>query len=106
MRMPVVIEPSPVIESGTLDHERVAVPVSDGVSHPTGVGILLQGTAVHKDLAIGEIRVEDEDERRGLDDFHHLGPSAVPGGGVAGTEWHTEHVHIAPAEVFFTLLDQ
>src|SRR5262249_27859044 len=57
-----------VVESVALDDQRVPVPASDRVAHPARSRIGLQLTAVHVDRAIGEVIVQNRDDRRRLED--------------------------------------
>src|SRR5215467_15689013 len=96
--MTVVIEPGPIVVAVALDDQRVAVPASDRVTHPRRIWIPLERAAVHVDLTIGEIGVEDQDERRRLDDFHLLGTGRIGRRHVARSERYTDRVHVALAK--------
>src|SRR5437773_6220317 len=52
MRVTYSIEPTPVIESGGFDYQRVAIPVADRISQPCRVGILRQLPSIHIDLPV------------------------------------------------------
>src|SRR5262245_58050808 len=104
--MAVVIEPGAVVEPEALHNERVPFPTADGVSHPCRVRSCFERTAIEEDLAVSEIRVENEDQSRRLYDLHHLGAGAVGGGRVTRTERHAEHVHVVATEVLVPFLDE
>src|SRR6185436_4190664 len=95
-----------IVESETVHDERVSIPAPHRIPHPIWIGSRLQRSAVEEDLAIREIGVENEDERRSLDDLHHLCPGALGGSRVARPEGHTLDVHVFLAEIFPALLDQ
>src|SRR6516165_2719046 len=42
----------PIVEAICIDYQRVAVPFSDGVSPPGGIGIFRKLASIHEDLAI------------------------------------------------------
>src|SRR5438034_7309979 len=67
--MAVVIEPRALGETVGFDDQRVAVPASHGVSHPTRIRILGELPAVQVNLAIREVLDEDHDERGRLDEL-------------------------------------
>src|SRR5438132_6334782 len=104
--MAIVIEPGAVIESETLDDQRVSVPMSHGVTHPARTGRRFQRTAVEEDLAIGEIGIENQDEPSSLHDLHHLGSSVIRGRGIARSQRHTLYIHVFFAKIFLALLDK
>src|SRR5215831_20508971 len=47
--------PLVIIEARRIDNQRVAVPFSDGVSRPGGIGIFGKFASIHEDLAIGRL---------------------------------------------------
>ena len=62
------------------------IPVPNRISrHPTRIRGRLQLAAVQKNLAIGQIRIEDKNETRSLNNLHHLRASAVRVRAVHGT---------------------
>src|SRR5262249_7228123 len=67
--MTVVIEPRALRETGGFDDQRVVVPVSHGVAHPTPTWILGQLPTVHVNLAKREVLDEDHDHRGRLDEL-------------------------------------
>src|SRR6202162_3649891 len=94
-------EPCPVVEPETLDYQRVSIPAADRISHPTRIGVGLQYAAVHVDLTVGEIVVEDSDHRWSLEELLH-----APECGVDRTLRQTFVMRVVLAVVFRTLLDQ
>ena len=104
--MPIVIEPRAIVEAGALHNQRVAIPSSDRVAHPRWIRSRFQRSSVEKDLAVGEVGVEDDDQSGRLDDLHHLGACAVRGRRVARPERHAAHVHVFLTEIFSALLDE
>ena len=92
-----VVEPGAVIESGALDHQRVAVPVAYRIAHPVGIRVARERAPVEEDLAVGEIVGEHHNQRRGLNDFARASTGA-------GAEGEAENAHVVFEEVFFTLL--
>src|SRR6266849_5934399 len=67
VRMAAEIEPELVVEADCVDHQCVALPATDGMSVPRGVGIVGMFAAVDEDLAIAvDVPFEqEEDVRRG-----------------------------------------
>src|SRR5437867_1102376 len=70
-------EPCPVVVSVALHHQRVSFPVAHRISHPAWIGIRLQGAAVHVDLAVSEIFLQDDDHHGSLKDSFETLPDAV-----------------------------
>src|SRR2546428_8414170 len=94
-------QPCPVIVSVTLHHQRVSFPVAYRISNPARVGIRLQGAAVHVDLAVSEILLQDDDHRGSLKDSLETSPGAV-----VRTVGQTLVMRIIDAEVLSALLKQ
>src|SRR6202521_3020408 len=72
-------QPCPVVESVALHYQRVSFPVAYRISHPTRIGIALQGAAVRENLTVCEIVVQDDHHRRSLNE-----PLEPTGGSVDG----------------------
>src|SRR3954464_9012308 len=89
MRMPSVVQPRAIRISVALDHEHVALPMSDGVAHPCGIWIGLESAAVEEDLAVMTIVPRHHDQRGRLDDT----ALAVPRREVRRTERQAQGVH-------------
>src|SRR6185503_19689220 len=72
-RMTGPIEPGPVVESGGVNHERVAVPMSDRVPQPGRVRIVWELPSIHVDLPVasGATLEEHRHDSRRLDDPVH-----------------------------------
>src|SRR5262245_55932569 len=70
MRMAYSIEPTPVIESSGLNHQRVILPVANRVSEPGRVRVFRQLAPIHVDLPVttSATLVKNCDDRIGLDD--------------------------------------
>src|SRR5258708_22198219 len=98
--MAAVIQPRAVIESVAFYHQRVSLPVTDRVSHPTRIGVRLQFAAVHEDLAVSHIRAEEDNDGWGLDNLAHPRGSASPVGDVRRTQGQTQMAHGVLAEDF------
>src|SRR2546426_2490705 len=94
-------EPGPVVVSVALHHQRVSFPVANRISHPARVGIRLQGAAVHVDLAVSEIFLQDDDHRGSLKDSLETLP-----GTVVRTVGQTLVTRVIDAEVLSALLKQ
>src|SRR5260370_39002469 len=77
------------------------MPAADRISQPTRIGVGLQSAAVHVDLTVGEIVVEDSDHRRSLAE-----PLHAPECGVDRTLRQTFVMRVVLAVVCRTLLDQ
>ena len=103
--MAISIEPGSRVEAVALDHQRVSIPASHRVPHPRRVGLTLERAPVHPDLPISEIRIEHHDQRRCLDNAHHLRTRAVPGGGVGRPERQAADLHPVLAEILAALFD-
>src|SRR5262249_36185991 len=73
MRQASVVQPRAIVESCTLDNQRLPFPPADRVTHPRRVRITFKTTAVSKDLPIGQILVQDRDDRGALNDPLHAG---------------------------------
>src|ERR1700676_3351347 len=71
------------------------------VPHPTRVGILFQGAAVHVDLAVREIFLQDDDHRGSLKDSLRTSSGAV-----VRTVGQTSVMRVVDAKVFSALLNQ
>src|SRR5215467_15509874 len=68
--MAVGVEPALAVEAVRFHHERIGVPLANGVALPRGVGILRQRTPISEDLAEDGARfVEDQSNAWGLDDL-------------------------------------
>src|SRR5262244_1965607 len=91
-------QPCPVVVSVALHHQRVSVPVAYRISHPGRVGIRLQGAAVHVDLAVSEILLQDDDHRGSLKDSLE-----TLAGAVVRTVGQTLVTRVLDAEVFSAL---
>ena len=83
-----------------LDDQRVAFPASDRIAHPRGIGIWLERAAVHEDLAVHQVVVQQDDERRRLDDAGH----PVTRGQVDRPERQAQRLHAVLAELETALL--
>src|SRR6266700_5325894 len=94
-------EPCSVVVSAALHHQRVSFPVAYRISHPARVGIRLQGAAVHMDLAVSEIFLQDGDHRWSLKDSLETLPGAV-----VRAVGQTLVTRILDAEVVSALLKQ
>ena len=61
------------VETAGLDHQRVALPVADRISHPRRIGIRWKFAAVGKDLAEGVlIFVQNQDQSGSLDNLVYV----------------------------------
>src|SRR6266571_4172279 len=94
-------EPCPIVVSVALHHQRVSFPVAYRISHPGRVGIRLQGAAVHVDLAVSQVFLQDDDHRGSLKDFLH-----TLSGAVVRTVGQTFVTWVIDAEVFSALPNQ
>ena len=65
------VEPGFFIEPGVLDHQRVSLPMPDGIALPRGIGIFRQRTAVGKNLAKSIELRNKPDDAWGLEDLEH-----------------------------------
>ena len=102
--LPLVIEPSIAAEIIRLDHERVALPSSDGVTVPVRLRLTLrrERPAVGVDRAKAVVRlVDDENLSRRLND---LSAAADPGGIEADLGGGTAHPGCLPSELCGALL--
>ena len=79
MSLPIAAQPRFVVESRTLHDQRVAVPAPRRKSHPARCRVGLQLAAIRVNHAIGEIVVQDCDERRRLHDAFPPGSSVSLG---------------------------
>src|SRR5215469_13896513 len=94
-------EPCPVVVSVALYNQRVSLPVAYRISHPARVGIRFQGAAVHVDLAVSEIFLQDDEHRGSLNDS----PEALPGA-VVRTVGQTFVTRVIDPEVLGAFLKQ
>src|SRR5215469_6677245 len=66
-----------VIEACRIDYQRVAVPSSNGVPRPSGIGVFGESPSVHEDLAVAGIKlVKDHDQSFKRKDFERIKPDA------------------------------
>src|SRR5215831_424890 len=66
-----------LIEACRIDYQRVAVPSSDGVPRPGGIGILGKSPSVHEDLAVAGVKlVKNHDQSFKRKDFDRIKPNA------------------------------
>src|SRR5215471_21679896 len=66
-----------VIEACRINYQRVAVPFSNGVPRPGGIGIFGKSPSVHEDLAVAGIKlVKDHDQSFKRKDFERIKPNA------------------------------
>src|ERR1700730_6550415 len=78
MGVAAVIKPSPLFETGHIDHESVAFPLRHRVAEPGGIGVLGKLTTIGENLAVlVEFFKEHDGFARRLDDL----------------EWETTHQH-------------
>src|ERR1043165_4711643 len=86
MRMPTEIEPEFVVESDGVDHQRVAIPGSDGIAIPGGIGIFHMGAPTDKDspesvdVALKQVKdvgLSLKDPPRVWSDARHAGRKAI-----------------------------
>src|SRR5213594_3898894 len=94
-------QPCPVVVSVALYHQRVSFPAAYRISHPGRIGIRLQGAAIHVDLAVSEIFLQDDDHRGSLQDSLHPSSRAV-----VWTVGQTFVTRVFDTEVFSALLNQ
>src|SRR5262249_49819971 len=64
-------EPSPIVITVALHHQRISLPVAYRISHPDRVGIGLQRAAIRVDHAVSEIIVQYHYQRGTLDEPFH-----------------------------------
>src|SRR5678816_2572784 len=74
LRVPVIVEPSSIVEASGIHHEGIPVPSADGVSHPFRIRILRKFAAVrvNRTEKILITVIENYDDSRSL---HDLGKS-------------------------------
>ncbi len=95
------MDPRASVESRTLHHQSVFVPMSDRVTHKARVGIGFERAAVHEDRAVGKVFVQDDDHRGSLDD-----PFRSSVGAVARAFRQTFVPRIVLTEILAALLHQ
>src|SRR5262249_105870 len=84
LRVAAVVEPALVIETGGLDHQRIAVPLADRIAHVNRLYRLLKRAAIQEDLTPMIVGFEqDRDQSGSLNDLAGRGQS-IEGGYAMG----------------------
>src|SRR5262249_32111142 len=62
------VQPTPIVESGRLHHQRVSLPVAYGIAPPSGVRVPRKLTPIREDLAVSATSVKDRRHVGSLND--------------------------------------
>src|SRR5262249_25756537 len=84
-----------------LHDQSVSFPATYRIAHPVRVGIRLQGAAIHVDLAVSQIFLQDDDHRGSLKDSLETSVGAV-----VRSVGQTSVTRVIDAEIFSALLKQ
>src|SRR5579859_837619 len=73
VRLAAITEPSLIVEPYSIDDQRIALPMANGVAHPTRFGILHMSAAIGKDLAnVVAVFEKHEHSSRSVNKFHWI----------------------------------
>src|SRR5215467_10790629 len=63
------IEPGTVVKSGAFDHQNIAIPMADGVTHPIRVWILRERASIEENLPVRKVLVQHYNQPGRLHDL-------------------------------------
>src|SRR5580693_8467320 len=73
VRLAAVTEPSLIVEPYSIDDQRIAFPMANGVAHPARFGILHMAATIGKDLAdVVAVFEKHEHSSRSVNKFHWI----------------------------------